>query len=86
MNEDKNYINELNIKGATFLEIQNKALVDINKKQSFIIKISNSLIIFMSLFIILLLYLYLSEKNKNKKSRDTLPAYGGKRRRLEILD
>ena len=85
MIENKNYINELNIKGVTFLKIQNKALIEINMKQSFIIKISNSLIIFMSLFIILLLYLYFSEKNKNKKNRDRLPVYEGKRR-LEIID
>ena len=85
--KDKNYINELNMHDSTFFELENKALIEINQKQSIIIKISNSLIILMSILIIILFYLYFSEKNKNahNNNRYKLSELTGSRR-LEILD
>ena len=70
--ENKNKINDLNRDDAHLIEIENKLLVDINSRQTLIIKISNGLIILMTLFIITLLYLYFSSKsrNKNKYSND----------------
>ena len=66
MLKEKNIINELKRGDLEFIEYENKALIEINKKQSTIIKYSNGLIILMSFLIIVLFYLYISEKKKNK--------------------
>ena len=50
--ENKNIINVLNHDEYQFIELEKKILVEINKKQELIIKISNGLIILMSLLII----------------------------------
>ena len=64
--ENKNNINELNNDVCNYYELENKALVKINLKQSFLLKISNGLIALISLLNLFLLYLYCSEKRKNK--------------------
>ena len=51
--ENKNIINDINHDEYQFIELEIKVLVEINKKQELIIKISNGLII-----LITLLYLY----------------------------
>jgi hypothetical protein len=85
--KDKNCINELNMHDPTFFELENKALIEINQKQSIIIKISNCLIILMSILIVILFYLYFSEKNKNvnNNNRYRLSDLDG-RRKLEIIE
>jgi hypothetical protein len=85
--KDKNCINELNMQHPTFFELENKALIEINQKQSIIIKISNCLIILMSILIVILFYLYFSEKNKNvnNNNRYRLSDLDG-RRKWEIIE
>ena len=60
------------------IEFKINTLLQINKKQAFIIKLSNSLIVLMLLLIISLFYLYLNEKKQSKYSQISdmeLPKY-----------
>ena len=83
--EDRNNIIDLQGNDAQFIVLENKALAEINKKQSLIIKISNILIILMTLLILTLFYLYCNEKNKNKYRYSRMNEYEY-RRRVETID
>ena len=67
--DDKNNINSINPNDPNFNELEKKTLIQITKKQSYIIKGSIYLIIIMAILMIILFYLYLKEKNKNRYSR-----------------
>ena len=67
-NEEKKSINIncSNFHNTNNNEMEYNTLIQINKRQSLIIKLSNVLIIFMGILIILSFYMYCREKNKNK--------------------
>ena len=83
--ENKNNINDLNRDDTQLIEFEKRVLVEINNKQALIIKISNGLIILMTLLILTLLYLYYSEKSRNRNRYSKSNDYES-RRKLEITD
>ena len=83
-NEEK-YTNSLKINGNKYTEIDIDSLIQINNKQSLIIKLSNCLNLLMALLIILLFYLYCNEKNKNKNKYNSIYDFEN-RKKLEIVE
>ena len=76
--EEINYMNALKHKYSELTENEFVALVNINKKKTYIIKIYNWLVILLIILIIILFYLLRTEKNKNKNLYTQLSDNEGK--------
>ena len=91
INSKKNIININDFKSnaTKFTEMDNNeynGLIQINKRQSLLIKLSNLLIMFMALLIIILFYLYWNERNKNRNKYMRINNSSENRKKIEIED
>ena len=65
---------------------EKQSLILITQRQSLIIKLSNCLIVLMTILIIILFYLYNLEKNKNKNSNNLRMSDNDERKKLQAND
>jgi hypothetical protein len=65
---------------------EKQSLILITQRQSLIIKLSNCLIVLMTILIIILFYLYNLEKNKNKNSNNLRISDNDERKKLQAND
>ena len=83
-NENEKHI-EQNEQMNEMLE-EKQSLILITQRQSLIIKLSNCLIVLMTILIIILFYLYNLEKNKNKNSNNLRMSDNDERKKLQAND
>jgi ATP-dependent Zn protease len=82
-------INDSKSNATKLTEIDNdeyNKLIQMNKRQSLLIKLSNLLFMFMALLIIILFYLYWNERNKNRNKYMRINNSSENRKKIEIED
>ena len=82
-------INDSKSNATKFTEIDNdeyNELIQMNKRQSLLIKLSNLLFMFIALLIIILFYLYQNERNKSRNKCMRINNSSENRKKIEIED